>query len=147
MADHIWLQIRDGFADVLDGVEVAAGVVPAVETDMTHRPNTDRLPLWRIKWGDERVIERTREDITREVQFLVEGWWTGKPLEALLASMALAAETAIEADPTLGGLVARAFYAGSSLQVDGEGEKRAGVVTLQYRVVVVTSRTDPTQRA
>ena len=98
-----------------------------------------------------RVSEETaREDLMtlfesggpREVQIVVEGYAAAGGEDAL-DQIALEVETALEADPTIGGLVDQLTYQGALLRRVPEGEYDHAAVTLTYAAVYVVSRTNP----
>jgi hypothetical protein len=94
--------------------------------------------------------ETTREDLLtlldndapREVQILVEGYISAGGEDAL-DQIALEVETALEADPTIDGLVDQLAYEGALLRRVPEGEFDHAVVTLTYSATYIVSRTDP----
>jgi len=92
--------------------------------------------------GRDDLLTMLEDDAPREVQILVEGYVNAGGEDAL-DQIALEVETALEADPTIGGLVDQLTYQGALLRRVPEGEYDHAVVTLTYSAVYIVSRTDP----
>lgn len=93
--------------------------------------------------------ETARDDLTlleddslRDVQIVVEGYVNAGG-EDTLDQIALEVEQALEAEPTLGGLIDELTYQSTTLRRVPEGEYDHAVVTLAYSAVYIVSRTDP----
>ncbi len=150
MIDHIWIQIRDGFVERLTDLDVTVGtksVLPKVATELVHEPNPDDLPLYAVYLNSESILDRSRDDVRRAPQFVVECWYAGANVTDWLAQMASVAQASIEADRNLGGLVMNCQYDGAEQSLSGEGRKRAGVIRLNFACDVITAHGDPGLRA
>lgn len=90
----------------------------------------------------EDLITLYEDDAPREVQILVEGYVNAGGEDAL-DQIALEVEAALEADPTIGGLVDQLSYQGALLRRVPEGEYDHAVVTLTYSAIYIVSRTNP----
>lgn len=148
--DHIWLQARDAVATLLAGITFTIDAIdfePTVEPELVHDPDTSTLPLYYTYWTDEEVRGVTRDDTERLFNIVVECWYSGAKLNAGLASMAAEAQIAVEADPTLGGVVARCQYNGAETTRTGSGETRSGTVSLSFLCSVITAYGNPGLRA
>jgi len=150
MTDHIWVQIREVFVDRLTGLDVttsAETVVPDVQTELVHEPNPDDLPLYSVYWNAESILDRTRDDIRRAPQFVVECWYAGANVTDWLAEMTSVAQASIEVDHNLGGLVMNCHYDGAEQTLTGEGRIRSGVIRLNFVCEVITAHGNPGLRA
>lgn len=150
MTDHIWKQIRDKFLCILRDRPIIidwGGHLPTVRTEPVFEPNPEDLPIYTVYWTEEEILDRTRDDMRRAVNFVVESWFSGEHLLDWLSAMAHEAQSAIEVDHTLGGTVTQCMYAGASQVLSGEGAQRSGVVRMNFVCIVITAHGNPGLRA
>lgn len=88
------------------------------------------------------MLTMLEDDAPREVQIIVEGYVNAGGEDAL-DQIALEIEAALEADPTIDGLVDQLTYEGTLLRRVPEGEYDHAVVTLTYSAIYIVSRTVP----
>lgn len=132
---HIRTTIRNAMA-ALFAADVIAGTFKSVETDQAFAVDDDRLPMLRISWVNEIVDPRTSSGLVRRIEWKLEIYARGAPLQDMIDDLAVVAEGRIYADPTLGGVVKHSVYAGSTLETSGDGEKRTGVLTISVSTLV-----------
>lgn len=147
---HIRKQIRDAFAVRLAGLsyDIGSGAVSiGLETERVHAIPQENLPLVRIAWSSERILERSKDDERRSIVVNVEAWANGAPLQDKIDAMAAAVEVAICADTELSGLAQMCRVEGTEFMASGDGEQRTGVAVISFRVDVVTSAGDPATRS
>jgi hypothetical protein len=132
---HIRTTIRNALAARF-AADVTSGLFKSVETDQVFAVDDDRLPMLRISWVNETVDPRAGREIVRRIEFKLEIYARGAPLQDTLDGLALQVEERIAADPSLGGVVMHCVYAGSSLETSGDGEKRTGVLTISLSTLV-----------
>lgn len=114
MGDSRRLQVRDHVVDLLSGLVVPAGGLPAgaskpaglaVHTRRTRPIEKDNLPAQVVYLVDEDVAEYTHEeDVARELAVIVESRVVADDIEAELDPLMNWAVQVLLADPTLGGL-------------------------------------------
>lgn len=139
---HARKQIRDAVKTLLTGlpttgVRAFAGRVealtvaecPGLNVRVSSETARDDLPLM-------------EDESLRDVQILIEGYVNAGG-EDTLDQIALEVEQALEANPTIGGLVDQLTYQSTTLRRVPEGEYDHAVVTLVYSAVYIVSRTNP----
>lgn len=105
------------------------------------RPTTDdELPavlVYTLRETSE--LAQLRRALERTVSVIVEirAKSTGA-IDDALDALCETAEAAMEADPTFGGLAITSFLASTSVGLDGEGDYRQAVASLEYQVIYRT---------
>jgi len=146
---HIRKQIRDVFETRLTGLsyDIGAGAVSiGLETERFHAIPKDNLPLNRVAWKSDQILDRSQDDERRRLIVEVEAWASGEPLQDKLDAMAVEIETAICVDLNLGGLVQACRLEATDFMASADGEQRTGLATISFRVDVVTSAGKPQTR-
>ena len=143
MADHVRKQIRDYIAALLEDL-----------TTTETRVFTNRVRAMKKKDLPGLIIYTVEEDsdpgavgghLNRTLDLAVEAYVkTSETIDDDLDTIAAEVETAIASDPTLGGLAQDVLYASSELFLDGEGDKKTGVIRMIFQVGYRTAKTDPT---
>lgn len=144
MATHVRRQIREAVETALDGLPSGAHVVKP----RGHAVPRVRLPAVRVVALEEAAEPDVMGDggtlarrVTVTVQALAEG---GDDLENVLDDLAGEVETAVSADPTLGGLAEDSWLAATEAAPGEPGERRTGSIELAFAVLYRTARGAPT---
>lgn len=136
-------QIRDALQAQLTGLATTAGRVFAGRVEPL---GINECPGLNVRVSTETprddLLTMLEADAPRTVQILVEGY-VGAGGESALDQIALEVEIALEAEPTIGGLVDQLIYEGTLLRRVPEGEYDHAVVTLTYSATYIVSRIDP----
>jgi len=130
--------VRDAFVTALTGA-TAAGA--SVESTRVLRYRRDQLPAVLVYFETETVEADSHNSspryLERTVSIVVEGWVqqaAGVEIENALDDLALEIETAIDADPYLGGVIGDlgARLDDTTAEVREEGQQLLGLVALTY---------------
>ena len=127
---HARQQIREAAATAVTGLTTTGS---NVYTFRVYAHEFAKLPSLNIMTDGEDVDD---DCLTRTVELIVEG--RAKHPSALpntLDTMAEEVETALGADPTLGGVVLRVLPPSTTIEVDDESEQPVGLITMTFQVV------------
>jgi hypothetical protein len=138
--------IRQAVRTLLDGVTVAGARVSATRVDVPYR-KVD-LPAISVYTLEETVEDESSStaprELERELTLEIAGFVEfGEGVDDRMDDLAQEIETAMHADPFLGGLAGDCLLVATELSVRGEGDRLAGVVTLTYAVTYRTLAPEP----
>ena len=145
MADHVRKQIRDAVVTTVTGLTTTTTNVFA---SRVYRVEDSKLPALLVYTNEEEseVLSMSRpQKIHRTVAVVVEG--IAKATTALddtLDTIAKEIETAIAADPTVGGLAKETVLTDIGVELTGDAQQPTGSIRLSFAVRYVTLETDPT---
>lgn len=135
---HVRTQIRDAFASALASVCTVykSRVYPVADTV---------LPVILVYTNNEEINEDgsfsvLSRSLTVVVEIVADG---GTSLDSTLDALTASAESAIGADPTLGGKCVEALPASIEIQISTEGARQIGRARLSYSVHYRTTAADP----
>lgn len=136
---HVRKIIRDAVVSRLTGLSATgARVYPT----RTYPVDVDSLPaLCVYTLSEESSVDSlgTNRGLSRRLDLIVEAVArVNATLDDTLDAIALEIETAIAADPTLGGLAKDCTLASTRIAVRGEAEKETGAAVLTYSVTYRT---------
>ncbi len=114
-----------------------------IETTRVTRYRKSELPAIAVYTSEEMVAEASSttapRELTRELDVVIAGWvGFGDGMDDAMDDLALEIETAMHADPYLGGLAGDSILKASTMAVDGEGDALMGFLTLTYGVTYRT---------
>lgn len=136
-------QIRDAVKVLLTGLATTGARIYAGRVEPL---TAAECPGLNVRVSEETPIDDMRtlleEEAFRAVGIAVEGYILAGGEEAL-DQIALEVEQALEADPTIGGLVDDFSYQGTQLRRVPESEYDHAVVILTYSATYIVSRTNP----
>lgn len=145
MADHVATQIRDAAVTALTGLTTTGARVFA---DREYPLQTSNLPGLCIYTRNETEEPITFKGATRRLQrtlelLVVAYAKTIGDLDKTLDTIRKEVETALAADPPLGGLAKELWPQACEKDVDAEGDKPVGVATMVFHVEYHTAQNAP----
>jgi hypothetical protein len=133
---HLRQQIRDAIETTLTGLTTTGSNVFIQRTEPLE---TSKLPALVISTPTD---ERTGfagmgppRTFIRELTVQIEAYAHQSNVVDLLDTIAAEVETAICADPTLGGLCKDLFITSSEMSLSGESAQPSGINTMQFTVI------------
>jgi len=139
---HVRKQIRDAIAVALTGLATTAGRVSANRSYTI--PDTPAIRIMNAAEGSEYTSSnggvRTRNRVSG---YGIECHAQGSDADDTLDQIALEVETALEADPTLGGLSKDLYLISSEPEWSGDADQQSGKLTLTYDVLYLTAEGSP----
>ncbi len=143
--DHARTLIRDALVVLLGSLATTGARCKA---DWPYPTAPGELPALRLFLPREQRDDGLSDmgsKIGRSADLVVIGYAQGVLVADTLDTIAAEVETAIAADPTLGGAVKQILYQGTTVEIDGDGHKRAGEIRLTFAVRYRTRVSDPSQ--
>lgn len=145
MALHQRQVIRAAIVALLTGHTAAeARVVPCRRNPLRQSD----LPAISVYTIDETVDDESAatapRELTRRLEVVVQSWVpVTASIDDDMDALALEIETAMHADPFLGGAVGDSILKATNLRIDPEGKEPVGVVTMTYEVTYRTLAPEP----
>lgn len=141
MANHVRQQLREALAALLTGLATTGANVRA------HRAYANQTyPALAIYTAEEEVGEGTVGGLVeRRVAVRIEG--AARAIEGVvedvLDTIAKEVEVAINLGLTVGSVFVPMTYQGMTMEMDADGDKPIGVITLNYEAVLCNQRSTP----
>jgi hypothetical protein len=126
---HARQSIRQAVAAAVGGV--------ATRTRPTQDAELPAVIVYALKESSELAAVRRSLERTLSVIVEIRAASTGA-IDDALDALCEAAEAAMDADPTFGRLAVTSFLAATTIGLDGEGDDRQAVATLEYQVIYRT---------
>lgn len=134
---HYRKQIREKVKDILVAATTSAG--DRIFSNLPLHSFAETYPLIRV-W----ILEESSDELDmsggkyrRSLQLIIEGRVrsTSDQLDDELDQLAIEIETAMKADHTLGGLVAKSSLVRTEVALSAEGSPPPALIGLQYEVI------------
>jgi hypothetical protein len=137
-ATHERQQIREAIAAALVGKTAAGARVFETRILPLRMPELPAVAVYSLSESSDDQQTAPRE-LKRRIDFAVEAAVKqGTNIDDALDAIALQVETAMDADPTFGGLASDSMLVGTQLDVVEEGDRMMGVAVLRYAVTYYT---------
>lgn len=137
--------IRKAVKALLFGETAAGRSVSTTRTVKLQEKDLPHVSVYTLEESVSDEADRSPPEIERELQLVIAGWVDPRSgVDDAMDALALEIETAMAADPTLGGLVADCSLVATSLGLQGEGDSLVGLVELEYAVTYQTLTPEPT---
>lgn len=132
--------IRDAVVATLVGQTAAGAKVKSTRKIPTRK---SELPSISVYSEDEKVDRASQttapRELDRETEVRIAGWvGFGDDVDDRMDDLALEIETAMHADPYLGGAAGDSFLIETQTTVDPEGDTPMGLIVLTYAVTYYT---------
>lgn len=144
MANHVRQQLREAAATALTGLTTTA---TRVYTSRIRQLQDTNLPALRVYTTEETVEAATihgptlqERAITLEVHGVAKAT---NDVDDTLDTIAKEVETVLAGGLTVGGKSIRIGYAGAVVELEGEGERTRGQVTMTFTATVFTAANAP----
>lgn len=144
---HARKQIRDAIVAALTGLSTTADRVHAGRTFPLGQDHAPTLLVYAVRERssvDAMASGGSSAILVRDLELAIEGrvMMAGVP-DDLLETIAAEVETAMMADPSLGGLTREITLLSTTINTQSPGQSHAGEVRLDYRVVYRTRENAP----
>lgn len=151
MADHVRTQIRDAVVDACDALTTTSTRCYGGRPE-TRPVQTSELPLWLV-YTEEETSEpisgtRATRRLERAVSLVMRGYARGTgDIDKTLDTMCAEVETALAADPTLGGKAKDLYLEAIRKASDDQAEQPTWFVEMTWRCEYHTLEAAPTAAA
>lgn len=151
MTNHVRTQLRDAVVGACDAL-TTTGIKCYPNRPGSRPVQTSELPLLLVYTNDENVElssgTRGTRRLERVIELAVRGYARGTgDVDATLDTICAEVETALAADPTLGGLAKDLYLAAVKKEADDQAEQPTWFVDMTWRCEYHTREAAPTAAA
>jgi len=133
--------IRHAVRDLLDGKTAADDKVTAMRFNPYRLSDLPAISVYTIEETVDIENSTAPKELARELQLEIQGWVKADEdvtADDAMDALALEIETAMHADPYLGGAASDSVLIGTTTGMHNEGDRLMGILTLTYAVTYHT---------